>query len=325
MGSPGTCPRIHARSSQSRCGSKTRSVHGRPIGISNPLRVSRCRRPVTGKSTVQQIASIARRGRPGPASPRWPAIGEHVQLPPVGRLGRGRDLLEPIDRGRGHDHDGAGRPRRRGGRELAVGVSEVLVGPGRHHHRERERAPRARWWRCRAHPPLGGTAGAASSDRTPGGSPPASTRRRPRPRSSPTRREEARREPPARSHRRSRTAAARSWRKPMRWGPRWTAPGGLSRARATRPAPMSRESPRAVSRTAADERRRGLCPRGRAVRPGPRRRSAPDGMTRGDRRPAAAISASPTMASWSSSAMPSRATVVSADPQTARDRRPSAR
>ena len=28
-----------------------------PIGITNPLRVSRCRRPFTGKSTVQQIAS----------------------------------------------------------------------------------------------------------------------------------------------------------------------------------------------------------------------------------------------------------------------------
>ena len=32
-----------------------------PNGITNPLRVSRCRRPATGKSTVQQIASIAGR------------------------------------------------------------------------------------------------------------------------------------------------------------------------------------------------------------------------------------------------------------------------
>jgi hypothetical protein len=53
----GAASRIHARSSHVRSGANVCSSDRRPIGIWKPLRVSRWRKPLSGKSTVRQTAS----------------------------------------------------------------------------------------------------------------------------------------------------------------------------------------------------------------------------------------------------------------------------
>ena len=134
----GAASRIHARSSHVRSGAYVSSSDGRPIGIWKPLRVSRWRSPLSGKSTVRQTA-------PNPAA--WTrrsmstvssAVGEHVQLPPFRRVGGGRHVLQVLERGARDHHDG---PRASGGArggELAVGMRALLVRPRCHQHRERD-------------------------------------------------------------------------------------------------------------------------------------------------------------------------------------------